>query len=146
MGKIARTLGLGVIVAFLATPALAQDADWSKVEAAAQKEGVVSFYTSFLGNPRMLALVDRFQAETRIKVQLLHVVLREQPVRRQGPQGRSRRAAQQRGAHRNPDSSPHALAWLLHGRSGEGKERSEDDMRGPEKPKKPGLTTIRAVI
>jgi iron(III) transport system substrate-binding protein len=60
-----------------ALPAHAQDADWDKVVAAAKAEGSVSFYTSFLGDKNQLALVQKFEDETGIKVNLLDVRVSE---------------------------------------------------------------------
>jgi iron(III) transport system substrate-binding protein len=54
-----------------ALPVHAQDADWEKVVAAAKAEGTINFYASFLGNKNQLALVQKFEAETGIRINLL---------------------------------------------------------------------------
>jgi iron(III) transport system substrate-binding protein len=68
-----RALLLGAAMLGLAAPAFAQDADWAKVVAAAKQEGTVTFYFSVLGDQKQLAIFNKFQAETGIKVQLLDV-------------------------------------------------------------------------
>jgi iron(III) transport system substrate-binding protein len=72
--KLAMAAALAVMAVL---PAHAQDADWDKIVAAAKAEGSVTFYTSFLGDKNQLALVQKFEDETGIKVNLLDVRVSE---------------------------------------------------------------------
>ncbi|TKT74601.1 extracellular solute-binding protein [Aquamicrobium sp. LC103] len=62
-----------VLCTMLASPALAQDAEWEKVVEAAKKEGTVTVYNSQLGAPNFVAVVESFQKKYGIKVESLDV-------------------------------------------------------------------------
>ena len=69
--RAALAVGLSSLLAGLAFPALAQDAGWDSVVAAAKKEGKVVVYSMALGAPYYLAVLKSFEAKYGIKVESL---------------------------------------------------------------------------
>lgn len=79
---MARTLRAlpALALCLAAAPALADPA-WDEVVAAAKQEGVVDFYTSIVGGKMHLQIIQDFERQTGIKVQLLDVRASEMEMR-----------------------------------------------------------------
>ena len=76
---VVRTLLAAGLMLLASLPARAET--WDEVVAAAKKEGTVSFYTSIVGGKMHLQIIEDFQRETGIKVQLLDARASEMEMR-----------------------------------------------------------------
>ncbi len=95
-----RTLMAAALVATLAGPAIAQDADWARVVAAAKKEGKVVVYNAALGAQYYKDAVASFEKVYGIKVETLDVRASEltERIRTEQAAGRYLADIEQHGA------------------------------------------------